>query len=206
MENKRKLYINKILEYEGEYSFIRKLNGKGYDENHNIIYELKNGKGKVKEYNDNGKLNYEGEYLYGQENGIGKGYDYCGKLEYDGEYFNGKENGLGKKYDNEGNIIFEGEFLNGEKWNGKGYYKNHVIYELINGKGIVKEYNYFSGNLEFEGEYLNGKRNGKGKEYNYNGRMIFEGEYLNGKRHGKGKKYKDGTLVFEREYYHSEKK
>ena len=76
----------------------------------------------------------------------------------------------------------------------------------INGKGIVKEYDCFSGNLLFEGEYLNGKCNGKGKEYDFNGRMIFEGEYLNGKRHGKGKEYEDGTLVFEGEYYHGERK
>ena len=36
--------------------------------------------------------------------------------------------------------------------------------------------------LTFEGEYLNGRRNGKGKEYNYNGQLIFDGEYLDGKR------------------------
>jgi len=32
---------------------------------------------------------------------------------------------------------------------------------------------------------LNGKRNGKGKEYNYNGELIFEGEYINGKKQTK---------------------
>ena len=32
--------------------------------------EKKNGKGK--EYDDNGKLIFEGEYLYGQKNGKGK--------------------------------------------------------------------------------------------------------------------------------------
>ena len=32
----------------------------------------------------------------------------------------------------------------------------------------------------FEGEYLNGKRNGKGKEYDFNGKLKFEGEFLNG--------------------------
>ena len=62
-----------MLEFEGEYLFNKKWNGKGYDEEGNIIYELKNGNGKVKEYNDNGDLEFEGEYL----NGIkwnGKGY------------------------------------------------------------------------------------------------------------------------------------
>ena len=47
-----KYYINGQLEYEGEYLYERKWNGKGYDENGNIIYELINGNGKVKEYED----------------------------------------------------------------------------------------------------------------------------------------------------------
>ena len=50
------------MEYEGDY-VIKKYNGKGYDEDGNIIYELKNGTGKVKEYDYNGKLEFEGEYL-----------------------------------------------------------------------------------------------------------------------------------------------
>ena len=54
-------------------------------------------------------------------------------------------------------------------------------------KETEKEKNMSVGKLEFEGEYLNGKRNGKGKEYNYEGKLLFEGEYLNGKRwNGKG--------------------
>ena len=36
--------------------------------------------------------------------------------------------------------------------------------------------------IKNEIDYLNGKRNGKGKEYNYNGILVFEGEYLNGKK------------------------
>ena len=87
-----KAYINKKLEFEGEYLFDKKWNGKGYDENGNIIYELKNGNGKVKEY-----------------------HDFIDKLIFEGEYINGKRNGNGKEYDNNGNIIFEGKYLNGKK-------------------------------------------------------------------------------------------
>ena len=46
--------------------FNRKWNGKGYDEEGNIIYELINGNGKVKEYYYDGQLIYEGEYLNGK--------------------------------------------------------------------------------------------------------------------------------------------
>ena len=40
---KGKLYLNKHLEYEGEFLFDEKWNGKGFEENLNIIYEVING-------------------------------------------------------------------------------------------------------------------------------------------------------------------
>ena len=86
---KGKYYINGKLEYEGEFRYKRKWNGKGYDESGNIIYELINGNGKVKEYN-NKKLRFEGEFLNGKRNGKGKEYYYNGKLLFEGEYLNGK--------------------------------------------------------------------------------------------------------------------
>ena len=89
-------YIKGIKEYEGEYLFDKKWNGKGYDENNNIIYELINGNGKVKEYNE-----------------------YLACLIFDGEYLNGEKIGKGKEYNYSGNFIFEGEYLNGKRWNGK---------------------------------------------------------------------------------------
>ena len=84
-----KYYIDGKLEYEGEYLYNKKWNGKGYDENGNIVYELKNGNGFVKEYNDDGVLEFEGEYLNGKRNGKGKEYN-DGVLEFEGEYLNGK--------------------------------------------------------------------------------------------------------------------
>ena len=92
--------------------------------------------------------------------------------------------------------------------------------------GFFFEYNGYEDDLNkeykllFKGEYLNGKRNGKGKEYDYNDKLVFEGEYLNGKiwngkgyntndkiefeiNDGKGyiKEYDfDGKLEFEGEY------
>ena len=65
---------------------------------------------------------------------------------------NGKRNGKGKEYNQDGILIYEGQYLNGKKWDGKGYDKfNNIIYELKNGKGLIKE---FLGNqLIYEGEY-----------------------------------------------------
>ena len=56
----------------------------------NIIYELSNGKGYIKEYDGNDELLFEGEYLNGKRNGKGKEYDEDGKLRFEGEYLKGK--------------------------------------------------------------------------------------------------------------------
>ena len=75
------------LEYDGEFLYNKKWNGKGYDEEGNIIYELINGTGKVKEYDYENKLIFEAEYL-------------------DGIKWNGK---VKINFDN---FKFEGEWLN----------------------------------------------------------------------------------------------
>ena len=114
---KGKNYLDEKLEYEGYYLYNKKYDGKGYDKNGNIIYELIKGTGKVKEY------------------------DYISKrLEFDGEYLNGEKNGYGKEY---GLQEFEGEYLNGKKWNGKEcdrslYFEPHE-YEYIDGKRIRRK-------------------------------------------------------------------
>ena len=66
-KRKGKEYVNKKLEYDGEYLCDKKWNGKGYDENGNVAYELNKGFGKVKEYNHNGDLLFEGEHLNGEK-------------------------------------------------------------------------------------------------------------------------------------------
>ena len=124
---KGKSYINGKLEYEGEYACDKKWNGKGYDKNGNIIYELNNGTGKVKEYDKVGYLLFEGEYLNGWRNRKGKEY-WNGILIFEGEYLNGLRNGKGKEY-NHGNLKFEGEYLNGEKME---WERNMMVLMIMN--------------------------------------------------------------------------
>ena len=92
----KEYYNNGKLRFEGEYLDHKKWNGKGYDEQGNIIYELINGNGKGKEYDNSGHLVFEGEYKKGKRNGKGKEYNYKGILIFDGEYINGIKNGKGK--------------------------------------------------------------------------------------------------------------
>ena len=70
-----------------------------------MVFEIKNGKGKIKEYYDNGRLLFEGEYLNGLRNGKGKEYNI---------YLN--ENKRNRKRKNQGNNNpgFE-EYFNGKK-------------------------------------------------------------------------------------------
>ena len=74
------------------FSMVKKWNGKGYDENGNIIYELINGNGKVKEYDATGKNIFEGEYPNGVKwNGKIKCYNKMGELSKEIEFKKGKK-------------------------------------------------------------------------------------------------------------------
>ena len=135
-------YSDNNIKFYGIYS-NGKLNGKGYDISNNITYEIKNGKGDVKEYDEQGMLIFKGKYLNGKR--IGKGLEYQNKK-----------------------LIFEGEYFEGKKWEGIGYYEGrYIAYKLKEGKGTIRKYDEYE-NLIFECEYLNGKIRGKGREYNDN--------------------------------------
>ena len=111
-----------------------------------------------------------------------------------------------KNINSEGNLILKGIYIKDKKWKGKGYDTlGNIVYELKEGKGIIKEYDSFIGNLIFEGEYLNGFKNGKRKENDKSikDELKIEGEYLNGERHGHGKEYNiigPSYVLFEGEY------
>ena len=189
----KEYYDNGKLKFEGEYLNDKIWNGKGYDINGDIIFEINDGKGYIKYCDFYGYLIFEGEYIKGERNGKGKEYNY----NYEDRVRYEKKNK--KKYYNTGTVKFKGEYLNNRKWNGKGYKNGRIIYEINNGKGYIKDYDFY-GDLKFGGEYLNGERNGKGKEYDVDGKLKFEGDYFNGKRNGKGKEYYNGKLKFEGEY------
>ena len=173
-------YWNLQIKFNGIYYNGKKWNGIGYDQIGRKIYELKNGKGYIKEIGHFCLLIFEGEYLNGEINGKVKEYYNDGKLKFDGKYLYSYK--LSGKFYIDGKLEYEGEYLYNQKWNGKGYDENgNIVYELKNGNGKVKEY-YDNGKLYFEGKYLNGKRNGKGKKYSgYDGTLLYKGYYLNGK-------------------------
>ena len=151
------------MHFEGEYLNNKIWNGKGYNTEGQFQFELKNGCGYVKEYNDNDQIIFEGEYLNGERwSGNAKKY-VLGRLTEEEEYFNGKKfgkiksynldgklifegkkNGKGKEYYSNGKLKFEGEYLNDSIWDGIGYNENgNKEFEIKDGKGNIKEYNNY---------------------------------------------------------------
>ena len=102
------------IKFEGEFLDGEEWNGEAYDEDGNFVYELKDGKGFVKEYIYGEDVKFEGEYLNGRKYAKGKLYE-DGKVIYEGELSYGLRNGKGKEFDKDGNLIFEGEFCNDKK-------------------------------------------------------------------------------------------
>ena len=184
-------YKDRNLIFKGIYKSGKRWDGNGYDNSGQLLYQLKNGCGYVKEYNDEGILIFEGKYINGVRFGEGKEYNEEKELIFEGTYINGKRSkGKGKDFNLSGGLKYEGEYSNGE-WDGKGkeYENNGVLsFEGIFSKGkrwtgYGKEF-YNMNIIEFEGEYLNGERS-KGIEYSPNGEIIFKGSYLNKKKRNK---------------------
>ena len=169
------------LYFEGDYKSGIKWNGKGYDENGKIIFEITNGKGFIIEYYNNYNNQESLDLMeYYNRSSLGN------VIKFEGEYLNGEKNGKGKEFNDHGKLLFEGEYKNGERSNGKEYYYQDInpskfSYDM---ERIDKEIESIKiGELVYEGEYKNGERwNGKGKEYDYFGKLIYEGEYLNGEK------------------------
>jgi len=100
--------------FEGEYLNGKRWNGKVYNNYDIIEFEINNGNGKGKEYYENGKSKFEGEYLNGIRNGNVKEYYENGVLKFEGKYINGVKNGNAKQYYYNGELRFEGEYLDGK--------------------------------------------------------------------------------------------
>ena len=180
-------YENNIIKYEGEY-----IDGK------------RSGKGK--EYDINGKIIFEFDFISGDRRSKRYKYDKADYyvLKYEGEILEGQRNGKGIEYDDYGRrIIFEGEFLKGYRWNGK--YKEYdnktkiiIEKEYINGE-IIEDDKYKSNDkliYKNENNLNDNKTEGVIKEFfEESDKIRFEGVYLknekwNGIMHNKNDNFK----------------
>ena len=170
------------------------------------------GKGVL--YYKNGDIKYEGDFVKGKKQRLGKYYfsdnswyvmennekfffmkgDY-----YFGQFFNDDMHGKGIIYLNN-TIKYDGDFVNNQ-FNGFGkyyfesgnYYIGQFKDDMQNGKGKIFDKD---GNIKFEGEYINDHMNGNGKLYLENGYYITQ--FVDDKMVGKGKFYSsNGTFIGE---------
>ena len=138
----------------------------------------------VRVYDPSGKLNYEGNFYGGQENGKGKSWFPDGQI-YEGEFRDGVANGHGRIYSTDG-TLFEGEFEN-----------SHICFDHFR----MEQPDYYT----FEGSGVDGKLTGHIHAMLECG--VMDGEMVDGEmtenttltRDGETQKakWKDGQWVFE---------
>ena len=120
----KEYYRNGKIKYEGDYLFNKKWKGKIYDYNGNIIYEYYKGKGNniIKEDDYKIIIFYCNNLDKEKYNSIiiGKEYDFNGRLLFEGEYLKEKKwkGKINQYYKDE--LVFEGDYINGKIWSGKG--------------------------------------------------------------------------------------
>ena len=111
-------------------------------------------------YND-GKIDYEGDFVKSKFEGNGKRYYYNLGTYYIGEFKNGLKHGKGTIFFMDGKVHFKGNFFEDFKeGNGKLYNQDGSYYI---------------------GTWVHGKKDGKGKEYDKNGNFLCGKNFDNGK-------------------------
>jgi len=189
--------------------------------------------------NDRPNQTYTGTMKKGSPHGHGK-YDYGSGSVYEGDYILGREDGIGKViYSNRQGVYYtyEGAFRNGD-FEGIGteiyykkagdtssMYKGGFLKNERHGHGTVKEFNwrgfavtegsFEKGKLQddtaeirdyreglllayYKGGYRDYGRNGYGEEVM--GLNKYEGQWQNDKKHGVGKLIHDGVVVYDGEW------
>ena len=112
---KAKEYIDGKLVFEGQYLKGKK-SGKCIEYKYQqivtfdgIYIEGNKRFGKIKEYDLNNNLIFDGELKFGKREDYGKEYDKNSNIKFDGQYLNGLRNLKGKEF-KDGKLIFEGKY------------------------------------------------------------------------------------------------
>ena len=131
--------------------------------------------GKGREYDQDGLLLYEGNFVDGVRSGEGSLYA-AGVLVYEGQFAGGLANGMGAAYDG-GAKCYQGAFVDG----------------LYEGEGIAY---YPNGQRAYAGSFAAGLYEGEGTEYSENGQVRYKGSFSEGLYDGSGTVYlEDGSTI-----------
>jgi len=196
-------------------SLINQINNKG------------NKEGYWEEYNENGILVREGNYVNGKENGSFRVYDKYGRVVLLENYELGKQTDkkpftnlyITKTLHNNGKIASQGPVKEGMKigvynyYDTLGYYFLSEVYkyDTLMAKGKVDLYGIYdstwlffhpNGKIKSTGDYKNGYKSGKWIFLYDNGKLAQQGNYREDKAHGYWIwYYKNGQVRTEENYY-----
>ena len=184
------------------------------DEPRVYVGAMKNNKrdGWGTEYDENGNIRFEGNYLNDTQDGFGT-YYYIGPMEtatgkickvtrirYEGNWKAGDRHGKGTSYNENGEAVYLGEYTNGLR-RGKGveYWRKGVVkYKgnwrrgLKRGKGVLYSRD---GSAQYDGEFKNDEIHGYGYEYYPSGALYWYGQHKRDKREGDSVEFREnGTL------------
>ena len=165
-----------------------------------IIMSIKKN-GKRREFYDNGKIKYEGNFKDDEYEDENAKYYYENEDYYIGPFKNSKKNGKGKEYYKNNKLKYDGNFKEDKYDDEKAiyYYENGEYYigsfkeGKRNGKGI--EY-YEKDKIKYDGNYLNNLYDGEGT-FQYENGDVYIGQFKNGKKNGKGCIYKNNGEIEE---------
>lgn len=153
--------------------------------------------GRVIVYYDEKKTvpSYEGYLEKGILQGSGKQYDTNGVLTYDGEFVDGKRSGFGEEYEN-GELVYRGEFAyNAYEGEGEQYSEGRLTYSGTYKSGKLDGNRcciyYPNGRLAYRGTFAAGEQTGEGIAYAESGIQSYAGEFLRGTWQGEGTAYND---------------
>ena len=149
------------------------------EEKHNPMYRgtLEEGllQGKGEEYDLDGLLIYQGNFVDGVRSGDGSLYE-AGVLVYEGQFSGGLANGMGIAYE-DGVKCYQGAFVDG----------------LYEGTGTAYHPN---GRRAYVGSFAAGLYEGEGTEYDETGKLHYKGSFAAGQYDGSGTIYlEDGSYI-----------
>ena len=155
--------------------------------------------GQGREYDEDGLLIYEGNFVDGVRSGTGSCYE-GGVLVYEGEFANGLYEGMGSLYE-DGALAYRGNFAAGlQEGDGTAYYPSgeraytgSFAQGLYEGEGTAYREN---GDVLYRGSFAQGLYDGSGTLYLEDGDQI-RGEFAAGQPDGSIQWYQDGKLWYE---------
>lgn len=147
--------------------------------------------GEGTQYDQNGLVTYQGSFLDGLRDGVGKSYAE-GVLVYDGAFTQGEYEGQGQLYQN-GQLVYQGAFSGGGKngtgtayQNGSKVYEGPFLNDEYSGEGTLF---YPNGTRSYVGSFVSGQQEGTGTAYREDGAVCYKGSFAAGKYDGAGTWY-----------------